>query len=139
MNAIYQGLMPVFLEEAALKLNEMDAAYDLICEEEGVGEAYEVLRRAAHTLKGNAASMGLDEIAEVSGAIEALVKAAVTHPWRMEPAVLCSFRDGVEVLRQRIDNLETGSGSFTPGEGAFVARLHAMARRVGGTSAESAA
>jgi len=138
MNAIYKGLMPVFLEEAQLKLNEMDAAYDLICEAEGVGEAYEVLRRAAHTLKGNAASMGFNQIAQISGAVEILVKTAITKPWRMEPAVICTFRDAVEVLRQHIHDLETGSQTFSPSEGAFVARLQAMTKRMNG-AAESVA
>jgi chemotaxis protein histidine kinase CheA len=139
MNVIYEGLMPVFLEEAHLKLNEMDAAYDLIREADGVGEAYEVLRRAAHTLKGNAASMGFDQIAEISGALESLVKTAIARPWRMEPAVICTFRDAVEVLRQQIHNLDTGAHAFTPSEGAFAARLRAMEKRIGGSAAESAA
>ena len=92
---MYSRMLPVFLEEAEAKLREMDRAIAALASDHGDAAARGALGRAVHTLRGNAAMLGLSAIVRAAEDIE--------RRWPLAPApadlaALCAARAGLRVL-----------------------------------------
>lgn len=101
LTALPPRLARVFLEEARQRLAEM---HDGLAALRGGDEAAtDCLWRAAHTIKGNAAMVCLDELSELAGSIEHLGK---THTFRAVHADADRVAMMVDAVRERIDAME---------------------------------
>ena len=58
-SAVYRRLLPVFIAEAEERLDAMFGAIGTLATAPDDAEARRVLARAVHTIKGNAAALGL--------------------------------------------------------------------------------
>ena len=76
-DAWYERMMPVFLDEADGCLRTMDEAIEVITRDSTDANARMALARAAHTIKGNAAALGIRQMSQDAQRIEI---------WAMLPA-----------------------------------------------------
>lgn len=67
---LYARLLPVFLEEADRMTQQMDDAIATLAIAPADDDARRRLARAAHTLKGNAAMLGLSGLVAAARAVE---------------------------------------------------------------------
>ena len=94
------ALVRLFLEESEEGLAAMEQA--LVTLEGGVGDgdALKTLFRVAHTIKGNAASLGFAELAEVTHEIEDVLDRLRTGSLAMSRQVTDLLLASVDALRQ---------------------------------------
>lgn len=99
---MYERLLPVFIAEATHHLGEIDAAILLLAHAPGHEDARAILGRSAHTIKGNAASLGMREI---------VIEAQRLEWWAMDekmhrtPAGLAALHDARRALRRLLDEV----------------------------------
>ena len=67
----------IFLDESHRRLDELETALAQLREGEGGREAWRTAHRAAHTLKGMAATMQYQDLATLAEAMEALLLAVL--------------------------------------------------------------
>jgi two-component system, chemotaxis family, sensor kinase CheA len=92
------ALVRLFLEESEEGLAAMEEA--LVALESGGagGDGLKTLFRVAHTLKGNAASLGLTELAEVTHEVEGVLD-------RLRAGSLAMSRQVADLLLSSVDTL----------------------------------
>ena len=125
-------LLRTFLGETDDQLTEMEQALVVLEGNPGDGEALEVIFRAAHTIKGNGASMGFASVAELAHGIEDLLDRLRTHALEPTGGVVTLLLRAVDAIR-----LTMGAGADL--EGAEPQRHHIelreeMARAAGAAS-----
>src|SRR5258706_8532103 len=92
------ALMLLFFEEAEEGLVAMEQALVALEERPFDTEALQTLFRVAHTLKGNAASLGFVELAEVTHGLEGVL-------YRLRSGSVAVGREVVDVLLESVDLL----------------------------------
>ena len=92
------ALVSLFFEEAEEGLVAMEQALVALEERPFDTEALQTLFRVAHTLKGNAASLGFTELAEVTHGLEDVLD-------RLRSSALAVDRDVIDVLLESVDVL----------------------------------
>jgi len=93
----HDALVRLFFEESEEGLLAMEEAL-VALESHGDPEALGTLFRVAHTLKGNAASLGFTELAEVTHGLEDVLD-------RLRSSALAVDRDVIDVLLESVDVL----------------------------------
>ncbi len=91
------ALLRVFFDESDEGLLAMEEAL-VALESHGDPGALETLFRVAHTLKGNAASLGFADLAEVTHGLEDVLD-------RLRTSVLAVDRDVIDLLLESVDLL----------------------------------
>jgi two-component system, chemotaxis family, sensor kinase CheA len=119
-------LAHIFHDEATHRLDEMDAA--LLEVESGRADpgVVDSLFRHAHTIKGSAGMLGLDDIAELAHAVEDVL-AQVREAKAFPPDLALPLMHATEVLRARVNGSEdpvdrlvrdlASAGASMPGHG----------------------
>ena len=98
----YSALLRVFLDEADECLATMEQAL-LALEARPDDEAQvQVLFRMAHTLKGNAGSLGLDEMAELTHAMEDVLDRLRSRTLAPTDAVITVLLRSLDALREML-------------------------------------
>lgn len=92
------ALVSLFFEETDEGLAAMEQALVALEERPADSEAIQTLFRVAHTLKGNAASLGFGDLAEVTHGIESVLD-------RLRSGSVAVSRDVVDVLLESVDLL----------------------------------
>lgn len=103
-------LLRTFRSEAEEQLVEMEQALVALEAHAGDEEALESVFRAAHTLKGNAASMGFGSVAEVAHGIEDLLDRLRARAIAPTPDVITVLLEEVDAIRSRMKSRTAGDG-----------------------------
>jgi two-component system chemotaxis sensor kinase CheA len=101
-----EQLLAVFRDQALGILEEM--VQDLLSLEadEGDAEAMARLRRGAHTIKGDAACIGLERVTELAHRIEDIIDDAASGGLKFEPTLVNVLLDGLDEMRDAIGGNE---------------------------------
>jgi len=92
------ALVRLFFEESEEGLAAMEQALVTLEGGVGAGDALKTLFRVAHTLKGNAASLGFAELAEVTHEVEDVLD-------RLRAGTLAMSRQVTDLLLASVDTL----------------------------------
>lgn len=101
-------LLGVFLEEADEQLQRLDDGILQLEKDPGNQEVIKEVFRAAHTLKGSSATMGLSEIANLTHAMENLLDCVRNGVKTVDSNVIDLLLAGNDILRTFITQLTAG-------------------------------
>lgn len=104
MTPHYPHLLPVFVLEADQCLTDLAAAIARLTDVPDDEPSWRAVSRAAHTLKGNAAMMGLDDIQQAAFAAELHGQAGAARP---EARLVVQLAVCLMQLRERVDAVVT--------------------------------
>lgn len=93
----------MFVNEAQESLSQMDVAAAQLQRTPGNSELTDQLFRQAHSVKGMAASMGYDEIAELAHSVEDLMSSFRDGDREPDKPVLTLLIEGIDVLSLQVD------------------------------------
>lgn len=93
----------MFVNEAQESLSQMDVAAAQLQRTPGNTELTDQLFRQAHSVKGMAASMGYDEIAELAHSVEDLMSSFRDGDREPDKPVLTLLIEGIDVLSLQVD------------------------------------
>lgn len=99
---LYERMLPIFLAEATHHLKEIDAAILLLAQHPDHEDARAVLGRSAHTIKGNAAALGMREMVLEAQRLEWW---AADEQMHRTPAGLAALHDARRALRRLLDEM----------------------------------
>lgn len=103
-------LIEVFFEEADEQLQHLDEGFmALERNPEDTGLVNKIFR-AAHTLKGSSATMGFEQIAELTHTMENLLDMIRSGQQPVTPEGVDALLRGVDVVRQLVEKARSGSG-----------------------------
>jgi two-component system chemotaxis sensor kinase CheA len=128
--------MGEYLAELNEQLEDLNDC--LLALESSTGDTTEITQkifRLAHTIKGNAATMGFEEIASVSHAFEDLLERVQEGTVELNDAVIEAMLAAFDHIRARAGTLD-GSSEFHEDPAPLVARLRSLAS--GGVPAAAA-
>jgi two-component system, chemotaxis family, sensor kinase CheA len=121
----YAALRDVFEAEAGEALDTMEQAL-LTLEAHPDAEAeIGTLFRLAHTLKGNAASMRLETLSEVTHVLEDVLDRRRNHLLEMTDEVVTLLLESVDALREMLPAADEGA-PLAPRHAALLARLRGL-------------
>jgi two-component system chemotaxis sensor kinase CheA len=103
-----EQLMAVFREQAESTLDEMAQDLLLLEAEESEPEVMSRLRRAAHTIKGDSACIGLEGIGELAHSLEDVLAASADGELKLGPAVVDVMLESLDQMRNAINGDEVG-------------------------------
>src|SRR5215470_13770140 len=101
-----EQLMAVFRDQAESMLDEMAQDLLLLEAEDNDPQAMAGLRRAAHTIKGDSACIGLDGIGELAHSLEDVLSAASKGELKLEPTVIDVLLEALDHVRNAINGDE---------------------------------
>ncbi|MCB0218903.1 MAG: chemotaxis protein CheA [Chrysiogenetes bacterium] len=93
----------MFVNEAQESLGQMDVAAAQLQRSPGNKELVDQLFRQAHSVKGMAASMGYDEIAELSHSVEDLMSSFRDGDREPDKTVIDLLVEGIDILSMQVD------------------------------------
>ncbi|MEN6356139.1 MAG: chemotaxis protein CheA [Armatimonadota bacterium] len=109
MGSDMSDMMGLFLEEAEEQLLKLDDGFLQLEKNPGDIEILKEIFRAAHTLKGSSATMGLTELALMTHAMENLLDPLRNGVLAVTPQI-------IDVLLEGTDNLRVMTGQVSNGE-----------------------
>jgi two-component system chemotaxis sensor kinase CheA len=118
-----QVLMSVFLAETEEGLAGMDEALVELEKAPADAEILNRIFRVAHTLKGNAASMGLAAPAEFAHGLEDLLERVRAHTVAVTVPLITLLLEAADALRVLVPAAAAGTAELTPAHRALMARL----------------
>ncbi|HOX46390.1 MAG TPA: chemotaxis protein CheA [Myxococcota bacterium] len=124
MNKELEAILPVFVEEAHDHLDLLDRTLLELEKQPDSQEHHLQLLRSAHSLKGAAATVELDQLAEFAHALEELID-------RLHRGQIPNAGAGIELLFQSVDAIRADLPALATGAGApeiagMAARLAAL-------------
>jgi len=117
------AVLPVFLAEAEENLAELEDALLSLERRPGDAETLNTVFRAAHTLKGNAANLGLAPIAELTHGVEDVLDRLREGEVRLTAPLAGVLLRAVDALRALVPAAVAGRDELTPAERALLARI----------------
>jgi two-component system chemotaxis sensor kinase CheA len=126
---IQQQLLGTFFDEAVEALTQVENG--LLALDSSSGDPHELINdvfRAAHSIKGGAATFGLTAIAELSHAGETLLDRLRSGQMAITSPVTSLLLESVDVLRMLVQKAASGQPSFDPRAEALRARLDDVAK-----------
>lgn len=121
------AIQKVFLAEAGENLADMENALVQLEDQPHDRETLATFFRMAHTLKGNAAALGYDTLAQLAHALEDLLHSLREGRQRAAPATITLMLGAVDTLRQLV--AAPASAVATAEHRALVAELRQAAAR----------
>jgi two-component system chemotaxis sensor kinase CheA len=119
-----QALLRTFAAESEEQLVDMERALAVLAREPGDGETARLLYRLVHTLEGSAATVGLEELTEVSHATKKAVDALRQQRVTATPELRGLLTEAIQVLREALGRLGEGT---PPDHRPLLARLTRIA------------
>jgi len=132
MRTEYEALTSVFLNDADQQLSHMETAWQALSDGSSEPECREKIVRGAHTIKGNAAMMGLPEWSEFAGKVEYLAKGLRYQAGPAGTTVLLLLRECIDRLHQMVRRLEAGQGEQGPSERALLTQIECLSAKLHG-------
>ncbi|KRG71035.1 chemotaxis protein CheA [Pseudoxanthomonas dokdonensis] len=138
MNMDMQRFHATFFEESREGLESMEAG--LLSLEQGNrdGELINSIFRAAHSIKGGAATFGFEAMAGLTHVLETLLDEVRAGKRAVDAAAVDALLASVDVLRMLLAELETGQAADAAQVQAIHQRLHAVMHGHAGGSETSA-
>src|ERR1700759_3555235 len=136
---IQQQLMGTFFEEAAEALTQIESGLLSLekCQDEPsvIHELVNDVFRAAHSIKGGAATFGLTHIAELSHSAETLLDRLRSGSMKPTAQVTSMLLTSVDALRALVNWSNANDGSPAPSIDELRSDLDAAAQQLGGGEA----
>jgi len=135
---IQQELMGTFFEEAVEALTQIESGLLALekCQDDP-GRIHELVNdvfRAAHSIKGGAATFGLTQIAEVAHHAETLLDRLRSGSMKPNAQITSLLLSSVDTLRALVQWSSSGDGSDAPATDALCKDLDAAAQQLGAGS-----
>src|SRR5690625_4171375 len=116
--------MELFLQEATEQVDTMEELLVTLEGSEG-GEALDAIFRAAHTLKGGAATAGMKNTAELTHVLESLLDQIRAGRRQADPDTIDALLDAVDWLRNNLAMIEQDGVESDVDGAPIIARLEA--------------
>src|SRR6185312_7494795 len=140
---IQQQLMGTFFEEAVEALTQIESGLLSLekCQDEPgiIHEHVNDVFRAAHSIKGGAATFGLNHIAELAHSAETLLDRLRSGSMKPNAHVTATLLASVDALRGLVDWSSANDGSPAPNVDELCTQLDAAAQQLGGGTAREQA
>jgi len=117
------AVLPVFVAEAEENLAELEDALLAMEGRPGEAEALNTVFRAAHTLKGNAANLGLAPVAEFAHGVEDVLDRLREGEVQLTAPLAGLLLRGVDALRVLVPATVAGRDELTADERALLQRI----------------
>jgi two-component system chemotaxis sensor kinase CheA len=124
----------VFFEEAGENLAAMENTLLAIDVNDPVEEDLHAIFRAAHSIKGGAATFGFQDVAELTHELETLLDRVRKHELPMTTEMVNTLLEAGDVLKAQLAGHQAGSA----GETGDISALLSTVRRLAGGAASSA-
>ncbi|HET8933999.1 MAG TPA: Hpt domain-containing protein, partial [Polyangiales bacterium] len=135
---IQQQLMGTFFEEAVEALTQIENGLLSLekCQDDPprIHELVNDVFRAAHSIKGGAATFGLNHIAELAHSAETLLDRLRSGSMKPNPQVTAKLLAAVDALRALVSWSSAADGSAAPSIEGLCRELDAAALQLGGTA-----
>ena len=118
-----KALLGVFLAEAEERLVQMEEALVALEEHPGDDELLQAIFRAAHTLKGNSATLGFSALTEFTHILEDLLERVRNRSLAVTPELVTLLLESVDALRQLLADAASGLDEMQPSHRALLARV----------------
>jgi two-component system chemotaxis sensor kinase CheA len=118
-------VLATFLAETEEQFAEMEEALVTLEAHPDDDEAVQSIFRAAHTLKGNAASMGYGGVAEIAHALEDLLEGLRGHSVAVTPQVVTALLRAIDALRFLMPEIAAGRLESHPAQSEIIDELAA--------------
>jgi two-component system chemotaxis sensor kinase CheA len=122
-----EALLPIFLAEAEERLASMEQCLVALESRPHDTELLGELFRAAHTLKGNSSSLGLNAVADLLHVLEDLLDRVRHGAVALGERLVTLLLDAVDLLRDRIARAVAGEEAPSPRQDMLVAALRSAA------------
>jgi chemosensory pili system protein ChpA (sensor histidine kinase/response regulator) len=119
-------LVNLFVEEAREELEKITRHFPAWEQNPLEHSALVTVRRSFHTLKGSGRMVGARDLSEFAWSIENLLNRLLDNTLARSPQIVACLRDGVNVLPELVEQLETGRTPRT-NTAAISSRAHALA------------
>ncbi len=118
-----EALLQTFLTESDERLSEMEEG--LVTLETGPedAEVIQTIFRSAHTLKGNAASLGFSRVSEFAHAMEDVLQRLRNRTLAVSGGIITLLLRAVDVLRQMVPDAVAGFDDVQPWQTELLKRL----------------
>jgi chemotaxis protein histidine kinase CheA len=131
VDPLLQGLVVGFVAEAQevcqkVTLDLLELERDGL-EQEAFGKLYVRLGRHLHTLKGSAASLGMQDLADIAHKLEDAIAPLKANPTRMPRPIVDVLLHGLDIFMLRAQAHADGRGDALPDPAAALAQLIAEA------------
>ncbi len=134
MRTEYEALTSVFLSDADQQLSHMETAWQALSDGSTDPECSEQIVRGAHTIKGNAAMMGLPELSEFAGKVEYLAKGLRYQASPAGTTVLLLLRECIDRIHQMVRRVGAGQGEEDPSERALLTQIEYLSAKLHGST-----
>ena len=125
------ALMKVFLEESRDNLGSLEEALVALEERPADAELLKLIFRTVHTLKGSAAMIGLQDLAEFAHALEDVLDDLRKGNIAAHSDLITLLLQMVDVLRATVQDAVAGRAASTPERLALMRRIEKEAGRTG--------
>jgi|CXWL01.1.fsa_nt_gi two-component system chemotaxis sensor kinase CheA len=116
-------VLKTFLAETEEQLAEMEEALVVLELQPDDGAAIQSIFRSVHTLKGNAASMGYDGVAELAHALEDLLDKVRANTVFISASVVTVLLRAIDALRFLVPAASEGRAETAPGQSELIADI----------------
>jgi two-component system chemotaxis sensor kinase CheA len=123
-------ILATFLAETEEQFAEMEEALVALETHPDDTEAVQSIFRAAHTLKGNAASMGYAGVAEIAHALEDLLEGLRDHSIAVRPQVVTALLRAIDALRFLTPEIAAGRLESHPAQREIIDELIAASAEI---------
>lgn len=120
-----RALLGVFLAEAEERLTQMEEGLVALEEHPNDDELLQGIFRAAHTLKGNSATLGFGALTELTHVLEDLLEKVRKRRLVATPTLVTLLLESVDALRQLLSDAAGGLDEMRPPQRALLARVRA--------------
>jgi len=120
-----KALLGVFLAEAEERLTQMEEGLVALEEHPNDDELLQGIFRAAHTLKGNSATLGFGALTEFTHVLEDLLERVRTRRLVATPTLMTLLLESVDALRQLLADAAGGLDEMRPSQRALLVRVRA--------------
>lgn len=118
-----EELLRIYLAEAEEVLATLEEMLVVLERRPGDAETINAVFRAAHTLKGNSASVGLDAPAKLAHAMEDLLEEVREGRFTVTPALITLLLRSGDALRRLIESSMAGEDALSPAAAALIEAL----------------
>jgi two-component system, chemotaxis family, sensor kinase CheA len=118
-----KALLGVFLAEAEERLVQMEEALVALEEHPGDDELLQAIFRAAHTLKGNSATLGFGALTEFTHVLEDLLERVRNRSLAVTPELVTLLLESVDALRQLLADAAGGLDEMQASHRALLGRV----------------
>ena len=116
-------ILTTFLAETEEQFAEMEEALVALEAQPDDHEAVQTIFRAAHTLKGNAASMGYTSVAEIAHVVEDLLDQLRENPVALSSRMVTALLRAIDALRFLVPEIAAGRLEAHPAQRELIDEL----------------